>query len=172
MEKKKLVKKKHYSKNDPDLWMLPSTDSIRDSKYYHELAKGELYALFGNRCNDWFAELAINDLRPDCTMVYNGVPVHFEVDLGNEKFEVLEAKIQKYIHYAPHTDKTVFVLGDGQKRTVKGTGRELYSYLKEMRRGWQFSWTPLNLFTTLPDVPLIFLPTQPDPITIDQLCAE
>src|ERR1051325_4540423 len=65
--------------NEPDLWMLPATERIRDGKYYHELAKGELYALYANVCEDWQAEMSLGDLVPDCSMVYLGISVHFEV---------------------------------------------------------------------------------------------
>src|SRR5690349_6112642 len=46
-----LVKRQRRNLNEPDLWMLPNTLKIREAKYYHVKACGDLYASFGNLCD-------------------------------------------------------------------------------------------------------------------------
>jgi hypothetical protein len=157
--------------NEPDLWMLPKTEKIRDGKYYHELAKGDLYVAYARVCGEWYAELSFGDLVADCSMIYQGIRVHFEVDRATEPIEKLYDKIEKYIFYAPHTDKTIFVLDDGPKRTAKTTGNLLYSYLVDRKRGRQFSWTKLSLITQYPFGQCLFNSMQNEPLTIDELCS-
>jgi hypothetical protein len=151
--------------------MLPACERIRDGKYYHEVAKGDLYVCYARACDDWQAELSLGDLVPDCSMIYQGISVHFEVDRATEPIEKLYDKIEKYIHYAPHTDKTIFVLDDGPKRFAKTTGNLLYSYLLSRKRGRQFSWTKLSLIKSSPFGACLFNPLQDEPLTIDELCS-
>ena len=157
--------------NEPWLWMLPATEKIRDGKYYHELAKGDLYVAYARRCDDWQAEKSFGDLVTDCSMTYRGISVHFEVDRATEAIDKLYDKIERYIHYAPHTDKTIFVLDDGPKRLAKTTGNLLYSYLSGRKRGRQFSWTRLSLLVKEPFGQWLFNPLQNEPLSIDELCS-
>jgi hypothetical protein len=156
--------------NEPDLWMLPATERIRDGKYYHELAKGDLYALYANVCEDWQAEMSLGDLVPDCSMVYNGISVHFEVDRATEPMDKLYSKIERYIRYAPHTEKTIFVLESGSKRKATATGSELFAYLTDRKRGRQFSWTTLSMLKTDP-FGLYLFNSLNERLTIDELCS-
>ena len=150
--------------------MLPSTDKIRDGKYYHELAKGDLYVAYARACEDWQAEFSYGDLVTDCSMVYKGIRVHFEVDRATEPIEKLHDKIDKYIYYAPHTDKTIFVLDDGPKRLATTTGNLLHSYLVNRKRGRQFSWTKLAMLKTDPFGQWLFNSLL-EQLSIDELCS-
>jgi hypothetical protein len=164
-----LVKRQHRNLNEPDLWMLPDTPRIRETKYYHTKACGDLYASFGNLCDDWYSERSIGDLVPDCTMVYQGKKVYFEVDRGNEPFPKLAEKIQKYIQLSHHEDKVIFVLDDGV-RSAKQTGYLLDEYLKELRRGRHFSYTALKVMVTDPLGQWLFNPLN-ERLTITELCS-
>src|SRR5690349_14681773 len=79
LEKKKVIKRKHYDRNHPDLWMFKSVEMIKDGKYEHEVAKGELYAAFAGRLDksNWLTEVEMGGIKADCTMWHNGVPVCF-----------------------------------------------------------------------------------------------
>jgi hypothetical protein len=150
--------------------MLPATDRIRETKYYHELMKGELYSLYGRFCDDWKAEFPFGNLQVDCTMTYKGIRVHFEVDRGSEPIETLYAKIDNYIRLAPHTDKTIFVLTDGVKRRAIPTGSDLYKYLIERKRGRQFSWTDISMIKKDPFGSWFFNSLN-ERLSLDDLCS-
>lgn len=149
--------------------MLPSTPKIREAKYYHVRACGDLYASFGNLCDEWKSELSLNDLVPDCTMVFQGTRVYFEVDRGNEPFPKLAEKVQKYIRYCQHSDKVIFVLDDGM-RSAKETGRLLHSYINELRRGRHFSYTTLRLMVEDPLGQWLFN-SMGEKLSITELCS-
>jgi hypothetical protein len=165
-----LVKRqKRNNLNEADLWMLPIIDGIKPYKYYHTVACGELYSLYGRVCDEWYPELSFGDLISDCTMVYKGVNVHFEVDRGTESMKELYTKIDRYINQHPRDDKTIFVLIDGV-RSARTTGNNLHSYLVEVRRGRQFSWTKLEMLKSDPFGAWLFNSLL-EKLTLDDLCA-
>lgn len=149
--------------------MLPDVPKIRETKYYHTKACGDLYASFGNVCEEWNSELALNDLVPDGTMVFEGTRVYFEVDRGNEPFPKLAEKIDKYIRYCQHSDKVIFVLEDGV-RSAKQTGNLLHSHLVELKRGRHFSYTTLRLMIDEPFGQWLFN-SLGERLTITELCS-
>ena len=172
MLERKLVKhQKRENLNEPDLWMLGDIERIKPSKYYHEIAKGDLYVAY-RECDEWYNEIPIGEgLRSDCSMDYKGVRVHFEVDLGSEPMDDLFNKIENYIRHCPSGDKTIFVLRDGVRRTARTTGNNLYAYLIDRKRGRQFSWTLLDMLKKDPFGEWLFNPLQDEPLTLDDLCS-
>jgi hypothetical protein len=171
MAKDKLVKQqKGEHQSAVDLYMLPDIPRVTPTKKTHEITKGDLYVAY-YEVERWYNELSIGaGLRSDCSMVYNGVPVHFEVDLATEPMENLFEKIENYIRHCPSGDKTVFVLKDGVRRTAKTTGSNLHAYLSERKRGRQFSWTRIDLIMGEPYGAWLFN-SLPEKITLDELCA-
>jgi hypothetical protein len=172
MVKDKLIKMwERKNPNEDNLYMLPKTRAPQPTKYYHIAALGKIYSIWGVLAERWKAECPWNDLVCDCVMMYRGVTVFVEVDLGTEPMETIEEKIRKYIHYSD--DPIVFVLQDGVRRRAIKTAENIYrfvsSYVKDPSKARQISWVDIEVLGA--DPLGRWLGNKVDILTLDELCS-
>jgi hypothetical protein len=138
--------------NGHDWVVLKGTGKARIGKYEHETVKGHLYVGLQALADDWFNELPLGNgqLVTDVTMVFRGIPVHLEVDLGNMESERLFNKIDRYAQYAGQGEKVIFVLRDGRYKAGV-TGTAIIDYCTERRLG---NFVTATLFDNFLEFPL------------------
>jgi hypothetical protein len=122
--------------NAHDFVALKGTHKLLIGKYNHEVAGGDLYIAFHNLCVYWSANevLGGGELVPDRTMIFQGVKIYFEIDLGNMDEARLRSKIDRYRRYAGPGEKVIFVLRDGMYK-IESTAVWILDYAKYQRLG-------------------------------------
>jgi Replication-relaxation len=119
------------------------------SKYEHDTAVADVYVALHSLVDEWDIEVPIGDgLKADIGMVFRGEGFCLEVDLGNEKPEILYQKIERYVLYGEGR-KVIFLLRDGKyKAGVVGT--RLMDYCRERLLGNFVTATLLDNFLEFP----------------------
>lgn len=125
MEKKSLLRSKHYGLGKYKLWRLnnhsvikrlgyspPKTD-LHTNLYDHQNEIGDIFvsAALTGKLLEWKSEVALTKyLRTDIVMRFSDLDIYVEVERGNQTKWKLKAKIENYIKYYQQTQQYFYVL--------------------------------------------------------------
>lgn len=145
--------------NAHDFVALKGTHKLLIGKYNHEVAGGDLYIAFHNLCDSWSVNevLGNGELVPDRTMIFQGVRIYFEIDLGNMEEARLRYKIDRYQRYAGPGEKVIFVLKDGQYKAEE-VAKWILGYAAKQRLGNFITITFHEMITKYPSGQVIGSP--------------
>lgn len=117
----------------PVFWMLPGVSALREAKYRHEMACGDLYVAFHTLCEFW--ERHEDDtVEYDRKMVYRGLTIFFEVDLGTESPKIIESKLSRYRKRFQRERQPFFVIFalKEHRENVRDRGHKIIPLIREM----------------------------------------
>lgn len=161
---RRMVKRKeiklHKIDTAADWFTLNSTPRKYASRYYHEVAAADLFVAFLPHFKSWTVEKKLKDDRIDRGVLINNSPVYFEVDMCTENISILYDKVENAISYSNETNErfhTVFVFCGNQEEVDK-RGNKLIQYLRDKKRGDQFTITTHKALTEHPLGEVIYTP--------------